>query len=233
VPDFASFDQRGYRTVSAREGYDLWASSYEDTIKPEMDEWLLARITTIPWGQVRRAVDLGCGTGRTGQWLRGRGVACVDGVDGSPAMLDRARKRGVFDQLTLADVRSSTLHSGAYDLVTTCLVDEHLPELDPLYRESARLAVPGGRHLLVGFHPFFIMRSGMPTHFDAPGAGPIAIDTHVHLASDHVRAALAAGWTLDEMHEQVIDDRWIVRKRSWKAHRDVPVSFAFVWRRTV
>ena len=53
----------------------------------------------------------------------------------------------------------------------------------------------------------------------------------MHLFSDHVRAALAAGWTLAEMLEQTIDERWIAKKPSWSAHRDVPVSFAFVWRR--
>ena len=60
---------------------------------------------------------------------------------------------------------------------------------------------------------------------------PLAIETHVHLLSDHVQAALSAGWSLAEMHEQVIDDRWIAAKPSWSEHRDVPISFAFVWRR--
>ena len=34
-----------------------------------------------------------------------------------------------------------------------------------------------------------------------------------------------------EMREQVIDERWIATKPSWAEHRDVPISFAFVWRR--
>lgn len=71
----------------------------------------------------------------------------------------------------------------------------------------------------------------MPTHFDAPDGKPLAIETHVHLMSDHVRAAHAAGWQLAEMHEQVIDDRWVETKPSWAAYRDCPISFAFVWRR--
>jgi len=37
------------------------------------------------------------------------------------------------------------------------------------------------------------MKSGMPTHFDAPNGEPVAIETHVHLMSDHVRAAHAGG----------------------------------------
>jgi hypothetical protein len=57
-------------------------------------------------------------------------------------------------------------------------------------------------YVLVGFHPFFMMKTGMPTHFDAPSGEPIAIETHVQLMSDHVRSAHAVGWRLAEMHEQ-------------------------------
>ncbi len=231
MPDFATFDRRNYNTVPAHEGYSAWAASYEETIKPDMDGRLLDQIETVSWRWVERAADLGCGTGRTGAWLRERGVKHIDGVDLTEAMLERARERGVFSSLRVADARSSGLPASSYDVVTTCLVDEHLPELGALYREAARLLVPGGAYVLIGFHPFFIMRSGMPTHFPGPGGEPIAIETHVHLPSAHVRAAIAAGLSLAEMREQVIDDHWIATKPSWEKHRDVPISFAFVWRR--
>lgn len=231
MPDFKSFDTRRYRTLPARDGYRLWATTYEATIKRDMDLWLLERVESVDWASVERAADLGCGTGRTAEWLERRGVRVIDGVDLTPEMLERARERGVFARLELADVSASGLAAGSYDLVTTCLVDEHLERLEPLYRESARIARPGAAHVVVGFHPFFIMRSGMPTHFDDPSGEPLAIETHVHLFSEHVQAALATGWRLAEMHEQVIDDRWISEKPKWLALRDVPVSFAFVWRR--
>lgn len=231
MPEFSSFDARKYPTLSAREGYGLWAASYEDTVKEDMDLWLLDQVRTVNWAGVRRAADLGCGTGRTGSWLRAHGVRHIDGVDLTPEMIERARLRGVFDQLIVADVGASPLDSAAYDLVTTSLVDEHLKDLRPLYRESARLASAGAAHVIVGYHPFFIMGVGMPTHFNGPGGRPLAIETHLHLFSEHVQASLAAGWSLAEMHEQVIDDRWIAKKPKWAAHRDVPISFLAVWRR--
>ncbi len=231
MPRFASFDTRRYRTVSAREGYGVWSSSYENTVKEDMDLWLLDRIATVRWDAVERAVDLGCGTGRTGAWLKSRGVKRIDGVDLTPEMLDRARERGIFEHLAVADVSASGLESRAYSLITTCLVDEHLSDIGPLYRESARLAEPSAAHVVIGFHPFFIMKSGMPTHFDAPDGEPVAIETHVHLLSEHVHSAMSAGWSLAEMHEQVIDERWIAKKPKWAPLRDVPVSFAMVWRR--
>jgi len=232
MPAFSSFDTRGYRTVPALEGYRIWSPSYEDTIKEDMDLWLLDRIGTVRWEEAERAADLGCGTGRTGAWLRSRGVQQVDGIDLTPEMLERAKARDVYNQLAVADLSASGLESGAYALVTTSLVDEHLGDLRPLYRESARLIKAGGAHVLIGFHPFFIMKSGMPTHFDAPDGTPIAIETHLHLFSEHVQAAMAAGWVLAEMHEQVIDERWIARKPAWASYKDVPISFAAVWRRS-
>jgi SAM-dependent methyltransferase len=231
MPKFSSFDQRGYRSVPARDGYAQWAATYEDTVKNDMDLWLLDEVRSVAWGEVERAADLGCGTGRTGAWLAAHGVRQIDGVDVTPEMLERARARGVFATLRVGDVRATGLPAMAYDLVTTCLVDEHLADLAPLYGEAARIARPGAAYVLVGYHPFFIMKTGMPTHFDDASGEPVAIDTHVHLLSHHVTCALAAGWQLAEMREQVIDDRWVATKASWAAYRDVPLSFACVWRR--
>lgn len=231
MPEFSSFDKRGYRSVSARDGYAIWAATYEHTVKNDMDLWLLNEVRSVAWSQIEHAADLGCGTGRTGAWLAAHGVRQIDGVDVTPEMLERARARGVFASLHTGDVGATGLPPAHYDLITTCLVDEHLADLAPLYRESARLARPGAAHVLVGFHPFFIMKTGMPTHFDDPSGKPLAIETHVHLLSDHVTCALAAGWQLAEMHEQIIDDRWVATKPSWAAYRDVPISFVCVWRR--
>jgi hypothetical protein len=54
----------------------------------------------------------------------------------------------------------------------------------------------------------------MPTHFDSLSGEPVAIETHVHLLSEHVSAGLTAGWTLFEMKERVIDDAWLALKPS-------------------
>jgi SAM-dependent methyltransferase len=156
----------------------------------------------------------------------------IDGVDLSPRMLEAARARGVYRSLREGEVADSGLEAGAYDLVVSCLVDEHLADLRLLYAEAARLAAPGARFVLVGFHPHFILASGMPTHFDDAESGePVAIETHVHLLSDHVAAGLGAGLVLAELHERTVDDEWIALKPKWERFRDHPVSFAFVWSR--
>src|ERR1700761_6082789 len=112
---FAAFDTRGYRTVSAREGYDRWAATYEDTVEDSMDLALLERLD-VDWGGIGAVADLGCGTGRTGSWLARRGVGEIDGVDLSPGMLQAARARGVYRSLGEAEVAESGLDAGTHDL---------------------------------------------------------------------------------------------------------------------
>lgn len=227
MPDFARFDTRHYPTLGVREGYSAWAETYEATVLDLMDLRLLDRLATVDWAAARRVLDLACGTGRGGVWFRAHGVARLDGIDLTPAMLAKAEAKGVYDRLTQGDVAATGLPDSAYDLVTMLLADEHLAALGPVYAEAARLAASHGRFVLVGFHPWFLM-SGMPTHFDAPD-GPTAIESHVHLFADHVGAAHAAGWRLAELEEGLIDDAWIAAKPKWADRRDRPISFAMVW----
>lgn len=230
MPDFADFDARGYRTVDVRSGYAEWVPTYESTVEDAMDIALLEALASVPWASLGSAADLGCGTGRTGAWLQKRGVEPIFGVDVTPEMLAVAEKTGVYERLFEADVAETGLDAGAYDLVIACLVDEHLPDLRPLYREARRLAKNEGFFVLVGFHPHFIMAFGMPTHFDSASGEPVAIETHVHLLSEHVTTALDEGWTVVEMQERVIDEAWLELKPQWERYRGHPISFAFVWR---
>ena len=229
MPEFSSFDSRGYRTVDPRTGYAQWVATYEETVEDAMDLELLTALRSPAWAEASEAADLGCGTGRTGAWLRARGVREVDGVDLTPEMLAVAERRGIYRRLVEGDVTASGLGDGAYDLVVACLVDDHLAELRPLHAEAARLLRPGGAFVTVSFHPHFVMTTGMPTHFENSDGESVAIDTHVHLLSEHVTAGLDAGLTLAELRERVVDDGWVALKPSWERWRDHPVTLAAVW----
>lgn len=228
---FSDFDSRGYRTVDVATGYGEWVATYENTVEDAMDIALLEELSEVPWQTMRCAADLGCGTGRTGVWLRGKGIVSIDGVDVTPEMIAVAQSRAIYGRLFEADVTATGLESGAYDLVTICLVDEHLPDIEPLYREAWRLVHPGGFLVLVGYHPHFIMSAGMPTHYNRGPGEPIAIETHVHLLSEHVTAGLQAGWSLIEMKERVIDESWLALKPKWERYRHQPISVVFAWRK--
>ena len=225
---FSSFDRRKYRTVGVRDGYAEWAPTYEDTVLDLMDLRLLARLKAVDWQGASNVLDLACGTGRVGVWLNDKGVRHLTGLDFTEEMLGKARSKNVYDTLVLADVSETGLPSHAYDLIVESLADEHFARLEPFYAEAARLCSADGRLVLVGYHPHFVML-GMPTHFNSATGEPVAVETHVHLMSDHVSAAHHAGFRLLEMVEGVIDDDWLAAKPKWEAFRDHPISFAMVW----
>ena len=228
--EFSPFDQRHYPTLGVRDGYTAWSDSYEQVVQDEMDLRLLGRVDGVDWAGSHRVLDLACGTGRIGVWLRARGARHVDGLDLTAEMLARAEAKGVYDRLMLGDLLDTGLPAASYDLIVQSLADEHLADLRPLYAETARLASPAGRFVLVGYHPHFLM-SGIPTHFNGRDGAPVAIESHVHLTSDHIKAAMGAGWQLQAMDEGVVDDAWIAKKPRWERLRHHPVSFVMVWRR--
>lgn len=226
--DFWDFDTRHYKTLSVAEGYAAWSRTYDNTVRDLLDLPLLERIRSVDWPSVGRAADLACGTGRSGAWLAQQRVKRIDGVDLTPEMIDLARRKEVYAGLHVCDVANTPLESAAYDLCIMVLADEHLEDLRPVYSEAARLTRTGGQFVIVGYHPHFMLL-GIPPHFHPESGEPLAITSYLHFTSDHVRAAHAAGWSLLEMHEHLIDEACIAAKPKWKKLLNHPISFAMVW----
>jgi ubiquinone/menaquinone biosynthesis C-methylase UbiE len=229
--DFSQFDVRKYPTVSVQQGYREWAQTYEETVLDATDLRLLSRIQSVPWDQIQQAADLACGTGRIGVWLKNRGVSHLDGIDVTTEMVEVARAKGVYDQLLIGNMLETPFGPAHADLVTAVLADEHLPDVRPLYTEAARITHPMGFFVIVGYHPYFLL-NGVPTHFDRATGESVTIQCYVHLFSEHVQAALTAGWSLREMHEGLVDEEWITHKPHWSRYLNHPISFAIVWQKS-
>jgi SAM-dependent methyltransferase len=221
---YASYDRRGYQTLDVERGYAAWADQYgdlDDRLDVDLFEaspLLGARVAGA------RVVDLGCGTGRIGRWLAGRGAREIVGVDRTPAMLRHAAERGVYAATHQADVTGTGLPARSFDGATSSLVLCHLADLHAFFAEAARLLVPGGWLAVVDFHPFFMM-NGVPTHFDDAATGmPLAIENHVHAFRDFFAAGVAAGLTLREIEERFIDEAWVAASPSYGKHLGRPVA---------
>ena len=228
--EYESFDTRRYPTLSARDGYGEWSATYEKSVEDEMDLRLLNRLTSPEWGSIRNAIDLACGTGRIGQWLKLRGVAAVDGIDLTPEMLAKAEEKKVYQKLLQGNILQTGLPDHQYDLAIEVLADEHLSDLGPLYLEAARITAPEACFITVGYHPHFLM-NGLVTHFHRASGEAVAIRSYVHLLSDHFKAAQNAGFAMAHMDEGIVDEDWLKKKPKWEKYRNRPVSFLFVWRK--
>ena len=74
-----------------------------------------------------RALDFGCGTGRTGRMLRGLGFETT-GIDIAPEMVRVARQRDPQgDYRTIADGDFSSLPSASFDLVLSAFTFDNIP----------------------------------------------------------------------------------------------------------
>lgn len=91
-----------------------------------------------------RVLDLGCGTGLCGAELRAR-ADWLAGIDVSAAMLERARQRGVFDELTQGDIVAFLRDSPqSWDLIIASDVLNYVGELQPLFEQLANRIRPNG-----------------------------------------------------------------------------------------
>ncbi|MDQ9170401.1 tetratricopeptide repeat protein [Oxalobacteraceae bacterium R-40] len=91
-----------------------------------------------------RALDLGCGTGLCAQLLHPVADA-IDGVDISQAMLDEARKAGLYRHLTHADIAVYLQEEiVSADLVSAADVFIYVGDLDIVFRSVRRILAPEG-----------------------------------------------------------------------------------------
>ncbi|SMD09175.1 class I SAM-dependent methyltransferase [Kibdelosporangium aridum] len=183
--------------VSTVDGYRTWSATYDSPSNPvfEMDVPILKEILAdVPAGM---ALDAACGTGRYAELLAGQGHRVI-GVDSSPDMLERARKR-----LPDSEFREGTLHHlpvDEVDLILCGLALTHNPDLGPIFAEFARVLRPGGHLVVVDMHPDAILRGSIPT-VRGPKGEPCRVVTYRHSMGDYLRASLSNGLTVRRCEE--------------------------------
>jgi predicted TPR repeat methyltransferase len=109
--------------AEVRSLYDDWAATYEDVdvagLMGHPDAARMADVVTDIAGPGADVLDAACGTGLLGAELAERGFTSIDGLDLSPGMIRRARRRRVYHDLGPADLRDGVPGaSGKFDVVT-------------------------------------------------------------------------------------------------------------------
>jgi SAM-dependent methyltransferase len=119
---------------------------YEEQILPLAAEHLAG---------ARRVLDLGCGEGQIARLALDTGAGVVVGIDGSAAQIDEAARRAGGPAYLRGRAERLPFPAGSFDAAVTCLVLEHLADLDAALDEVARVLAPGGRFVLFTNHPLF------------------------------------------------------------------------------
>jgi predicted TPR repeat methyltransferase len=137
----------------------------------------LARAKSPP--TFARVLDLGCGTGQMAKALD-RSAQSIIGVDLSARMLVEAEKTGLYAALHRAELLKFLAGEAAAsaDLIIAADVFCYVPDLWPVFTESARVLMTGGT-----------LAFTVQTH---AGEGVIVgEDSRMHHAPRHVEALLA------------------------------------------
>lgn len=171
--------------------YGAWAASYDDPDNGlfAIDQAAIDEILdSVPVGD---ALDAACGTGRFALRLASRGYRVV-GVDGSPDMLELARQKLPTSDFRLGDLVKLPVTDASVDLVVCALALTHVPDLNAVMAEFARVVRPGGHVVISDAHPDIVLR-GSVARAPGPDGEPGVTATYRHTFGDYLRAALAAG----------------------------------------
>lgn len=139
------------------ETYEKKAASWErDVARADMaflgPRQIEAWLNTVPMEPDSQDIlDLGCGTGLCGEFLKSRAHRLV-GVDLSPAMLALARAKNIYDELVADDVMAYMLNCReSFSLIIASGVLIFFSDLQPLLAAASKLLRPGGRMVFTAY----------------------------------------------------------------------------------
>ena len=131
--------------------FDQFSEDYDDRMRrrlryrgPERVKEALEATGGLPPAGLD-ILDLGCGTGLMGEVLRPY-ARRLDGIDLSPGMIDKARERGFYDSLRVAEMLEAlAAESGIRDLVVAADALVYLGDLKEVFRAAAPALKASGR----------------------------------------------------------------------------------------
>lgn len=187
--DFAAAEKSGWSE-------DARVDAYVDLFAPISDQLIPSLVEAARAAPGGILLDLCCGHGNAAEALVKAG-ATVTGLDFSPAMLARARRRVPEASFVEGDAASLPFEDSRFDAVVCNVGFGHLPDPDTVLSEIARVLRPGGVAALTSwrepeFSPSFqIVFGAVKAHGDL-GLAPPAPDFHLFSKRPDAKKALAA-----------------------------------------
>jgi ubiquinone/menaquinone biosynthesis C-methylase UbiE len=189
APDVRELSQ----LVSADEGYERWARTYDHVPNPLLareERYLLPLLAGL---RGKPVLDLACGTGRWLEKLAANGGTGSIGIDRSKAMLQVANeKRAIHGRLSQAACENLPFRSAAFDLAICSFALGHIRELRSMVRELARVVRPRGNVFVSDLHSEAFSRGWRVGFRDEQRA--IQIEMQPWTAEEIVRTFYANGF---------------------------------------
>ena len=132
-----------------RQAFDSFSKSFDEVLTRlnyKAPELVAARTIQVLSGSGSQynILDIGCGTGLCGPLLKPL-ARSLTGVDLSPGMLEKARKRDVYDVLEEGELTAyMQANPGKFDVVTCVDTFVYFGDLSPAFLASNEALSPGG-----------------------------------------------------------------------------------------
>ncbi len=141
--------------------YGQFASEYDDAVQDNIYNALLERPTLqsmLPALNNAKVLDLGCGSGVYAQYFFAQQAQSVTCIDYSSQMVELVKSKlsehdvRAYDQDLSQGLPNETDNS--YDLAVSPLMVHYLENLEPLFKDVARVLKPHGEFVFSTHHPF-------------------------------------------------------------------------------
>ena len=187
--------------MSIQQAYNSWAEQYDTNHNKTRDLEALALRAILGEIAFDNCLEIGCGTGKNTLWLSEKGTS-VTAVDFSEKMLAKAKGKITSSNVAFkqADITHEWNFGNNYNLITFCLVLEHIESLDHVFSEASKALQPGGYIYIGELHPFK-QYSGSKARFEGSGGLQI-VDCFNHHVSDFVQIPQKYGLKLIDVKEQ-------------------------------
>jgi SAM-dependent methyltransferase len=196
-----------YHDLAALHYDSKWGINYDEVGQAQVTGKLRKALGHAP-GYYERALEIGAGTGYfTLNLLRAGVIGEAVASDISPGMLraleGSARELGEHVETAACEASELPFDDDSFDLVFGHAVLHHLPDLDAAFREFRRVLRPGGIVAFCGEPSRYGDRIAAVPKRSARAISPLW--RALMGASERGNGNGAAGWTEEELLEQVVD----------------------------
>ncbi|MEM7301077.1 MAG: methyltransferase domain-containing protein [Pseudomonadota bacterium] len=193
-----AYDRDAFRDT--KDFYAEWAETYDEEVVGEhayvQPQRCAEALQTFGVPSSARILDVGCGTGLSGQALLKAGFADIDGCDFSQEMLDKAAEKNIYNRLFLADLNTPPLDSSdeAYDAAAAVGVFS-FEHIDPNALDDVLRILKPGASLVIGLNDHFYETGVLETKLTSlEDDGVIEVLKREH--GDHLPNFGVKGWLI-------------------------------------
>lgn len=200
---------RRIRSLSPREGYDLWARSYHseaNPVKKMSDDFITENLPDL---RGKAVLDAGCGTGKFCVLAADQGALFVKGIDLSPAMIEEAAKNCPSAKLECSDLSAAAIEPQQYDVIICALVLAHIEKHQPVLDKLINGLKKGGTIIITDFHPAQTKMKARRTFKDVR-SGKIFEIAHTGHSIENYFQVLQPGVTVSVFKEPLYGDKPVI-----------------------